>query len=56
MEPSKQLAKVVFDKLIEAKLLQPADKNQYLAKIADGTITQQDWRLAIELAHGKEEQ
>lgn len=52
--PSGQLAAKIMDRLIEEKLLIPEDRKKLLTKLGDGKLTQEDWRLAIELAPDKE--
>lgn len=52
--PSKQLSEIVLTKLVEAGLLRGSDKQKYLSKFAEGNITQEDWRLSIELAKAEE--
>lgn len=52
--PSMQLAVKVLDRLIEEKLLKVDDRKKLLQSLADGKLKSEDWRLAIELALGKE--
>jgi hypothetical protein len=52
--PSAQLAAKIMDRLIDEKLLTPEDRKKLLTKLGDGKVSQEDWRLAIELAHAKE--
>lgn len=52
--PSSQLAEKIMQRLAEEKLFRPEDQKKLLERIADGSIKQEDWRLAIELALGKE--
>jgi lipopolysaccharide biosynthesis regulator YciM len=52
--PSSQLAEKIMQRLTEEKLFRPEDQKKLLERIADGSIKQEDWRLAIELALGKE--
>lgn len=40
--------------MIEEKLLSQDDQAKLLSKLAGGKLTSEDWRLAIELAQGKE--
>lgn len=51
--PSSQLAEKIVQRLIEVKLFRPEEKKKLLEKIADGSIKQEDWRLAIELSLDK---
>lgn len=52
--PSSQLAEKIMQRLAEEKLFRPEDQKKLLERIADGSIKQEDWRLAIELSLGKE--
>ena len=52
--PSGQLAAKIMDRLIEEKLLTPEDRKKLLTKLGDGKVSQEDWRLAVELAQAKE--
>lgn len=52
--PSGQLASRILDRLIAEKLLTADDRAKLLSKLADGKLKSEDWRLAIELAEGKE--
>lgn len=52
--PSSQLAEKIMQRLAEEKLFRPDDQKKLLERIADGSIKQEDWRLAIELSLGKE--
>jgi len=52
--PSGQLASRILKRLIEEKLLRPADEAKLRSKLADGKLKSEDWRLAIELAQAKE--
>lgn len=52
--PSSQLAENIMQRLAEEKLFRPEDQKKLLERIADGSIKQEDWRLAIELSLGKE--
>jgi hypothetical protein len=44
------LADRVLDKLIEEKVLRDDDRKKYAVKMANGQMTGEDWRLAIELS------
>jgi hypothetical protein len=52
--PSEKLASKILDRLVESKLLAPEDREKLLSKLAEGKLRADDWRLAIELAQGKE--
>ena len=52
--PSGQLASNILERLIKEKLLTPDDRAKLLSKLAEGKLKSEDWRLAIELAEGKE--
>lgn len=52
--PSIELASRILKRLIEEKLLSQDDQAKLLSKLAGGKLTSEDWRLAIELAQGKE--
>lgn len=52
--PSEQLASKILDRLITQKLLTPDDRAKLLSKLAAGKLKSEDWRLALELAYGKE--
>lgn len=54
--PSEKLALLILDRLIESKVLAPGDRDKMQSKLAEGKLTRDDWRLAIELAMDKEEQ
>ena len=53
--PSVQLAAKILDRLIEEKLLTPEDRKKMLAKLAEGKLKPEDWRLAVEVASEKEQ-
>jgi hypothetical protein len=53
--PSEKLALLILDRLIESKVLAPGDRAKMQSKLAEGKLTRDDWRLAIELAIDKEE-
>ncbi len=52
--PSGQLASNILERLIKEKLLTPDDRAKLLSKLSEGKLKPEDWRLAIELAEGKE--
>jgi hypothetical protein len=52
--PTTELASKIVKKLVEVGLLRPADEKKMAAKLADGSMNSQDWRLAIELSEGKD--
>lgn len=52
--PSKQLASKIIERLVEEKLIRPGDRAKLLSKLAEGKISAEDWRLAVELAQGKD--
>jgi hypothetical protein len=51
--PSSELATNILDRLVHEKLLSTDDQGKLLAKLADGKLKCEDWRLAIELAQEK---
>lgn len=53
--PSAALAALTVDKLIAAGLLREEKREALAAKIADGTMKGEDWRLEIDLANLKGE-
>jgi hypothetical protein len=53
--PSEKLALLILDRLIESKVLLPSDRDKLQSKLAEGKLTRDDWRLAIELAMDKKE-
>lgn len=52
--PSERLASKIMDRLVESNLLAPDDRAKLLSKLAEGKVRAEDWRLAIELAPGRE--
>jgi hypothetical protein len=52
--PSGQLAAKIMDRLILEGILTPEDRAKLLSKLAGGQLQSEDWRLAVELALGKE--
>ncbi|MBF0632855.1 MAG: hypothetical protein HQL89_17990 [Magnetococcales bacterium] len=50
LNPSKQLANIILDRLIQEGLLRPEKRDQIFGKIIDGTLKEDDWSLEIELA------
>ena len=53
--PAIQLATKIIAHLIDEKLLTADDRKKLLAKLAEGKLKPEDWRLAIEMALGKEQ-
>lgn len=51
--PSQKLALQILNKLIDEGILSESDRVQFSTKLAEGTITSDDWRLAIELTMDK---
>lgn len=51
--PSAALAELAVDRLIESGLVRANKREALIAKIADGTIKGEDWRLEIDLANLK---
>lgn len=51
---TEELVDVLAQLLVEHRLLLPGDVERYKAKLASGTITAEDWLLAIEKAGAKE--
>lgn len=54
--PSTQLATKVVERLVSEKLLLADDGKKLLAKLAEGKMRPEDWRLSIEKAAEKEAQ
>lgn len=52
--PSQQLAQKIIKRLIHEKLLTDQQGEKLLPKFLDGKLTQEDWRLAIELSAEQE--
>jgi hypothetical protein len=48
--PPQKLTARILKRLVEAKILGKEDARALAPKIANGTIRQEDWRLAIEKA------
>jgi hypothetical protein len=48
--PSDQLASLIVERLIAERLVSSADAPHLAARIADGKIQADEWRLAIERA------
>lgn len=53
--PSLQLANKILDRLVNENLLAEDDRVKLGAKLADGTLKSEDWRLAIEIAQAREQ-
>ncbi|GEM_PF-1484808 len=53
--PSEQLAAKIADRLVKEGLLPPDAATRLKPKLAQGTVTQDDWRLPIELGDKKKE-
>jgi hypothetical protein len=51
----KELAESIMDRLISEGLLTEDNRAKLLEKLANGLITQEEWRLSIELANAKRE-
>jgi hypothetical protein len=52
--PTQQLAAKILERLIAEGLLTKNDQKKLVNKLADGKLTSEDWRLAVELAASKE--
>lgn len=52
--PSHQLAVRIIERLLAEKLLRPGDRERMLSKLAEGNVSAEDWRLAVELGQGKD--
>lgn len=52
--PSHELAKKILARLTAEKLFRDDDAKKLVAKMADGKLRPEDWRLAIEKAAEKE--
>lgn len=48
--PSQKLAARILKRLTDAKILREDDAQAIAPKLANGTLRQEDWRLAIEKA------
>lgn len=46
--PSEDLAKAIFQKLVQAHLLTDDDAKKLLVKASEGKMRPEDWRLAFE--------
>lgn len=53
--PSQQLAQKIIKRLIHEKLLTDQQGGKLLPKFLTGKLTQEDWRLAIELSAVQED-
>ncbi len=51
--PSQILAQKIVDRLVQENLLLNEDAKQVVAKLAEGGMETEDWRLAIEKAIDK---
>ena len=51
--PSAALAELTVDRLVESGLVRADKRDALIAKIADGTMKGEDWRLEIDLANLK---
>jgi hypothetical protein len=51
--PSEHLAAKILERLIAEKLLTENDRKKLLAKLGNGDLKPEDWRLAVELAGSK---
>ena len=47
MTPNEKLANEVLDALLRARLISEGKRNEFLSKLAMGTISQDDWILYI---------
>jgi hypothetical protein len=54
LSPSTQLADLVVNRLIEAGLMRPDQKQKMIQSIGSAEIKGSDWRLEIELSEAKE--
>ena len=54
--PSHDLAKKILERLTSEKLVTDDDAKKLAAKLADGKVRPEDWRLAIEKAIEKDAQ
>jgi len=52
--PSQRLAARIVERLIAEKLVASADGKKLQAKLADGKLRPEDWRLPLEIAADKE--
>jgi len=52
--PSHKLAEKIIDRLIHEKLLTDQHGKKLLPKFSEGKLTQEDWRLALELSEAQE--
>jgi hypothetical protein len=48
--PSGTLAQRIVEKLVREKLLSAAEARKIVAKLAEGKLRAEDWRLAIEIS------
>ena len=48
--PSLEVARKIVSKLTAAKLIRADDEENITAKLSEGKLRQEDWRLAIEKA------
>ncbi len=48
--PNDQLAMQVADALVTAGLIKDSHRNELLAKLKDGGVSQEDWNLWVDLA------
>lgn len=51
--PSRKLAELTVDRLIQSGLLRADKRDALIAKIAAGTMQGTDWKLEIDLASAK---
>lgn len=54
--PSRKLAQKIIDRLTQEKLLTPERGEQLVSKLADGSLSPEDWKVDIELSQQKLEE
>jgi hypothetical protein len=52
--PSQKLAAKIIERLIHEDLITPTDGERMSAKLADGKLQPEDWRLPLELKEQKD--
>lgn len=52
--PSMKLAGLILDRLVKEKLIRADDQKKLIAKLAEGKLKTEDWRLPVELAMKEE--
>jgi hypothetical protein len=52
-DPSRQLAALLVERMVDAKLLRSEKREVLIDRIAAGEMSGEDWKIEIEVAAGK---